>query len=587
MQLRELNLPLENSLFVINTNSKDDGSLCALYGANNTKIDSFELDIQVFKNRLSNGQVTIVNRSKSAEADSLAKHFETKTFRPMAAPKDVTSYHLHFEPNIKFIEIKRKINLLTNISTSDQEWWLFIKQQQENKEASLESLIEDGSLFNMPLTVLIENDMKLIDLKILLDNLTETNTKVAASSSAATVVQEGLTTFSASSNSKLTPIVSTVLKMSFLVTQKKSSENENKKNMPGKSTNFEIEEIIDEYDNNCDISDTDEDDLDDNFIMDTTPKNKALIPVTCPAGDETVGTTMFIEEFFKRYQPLIPVFFNGTLENAIKDCLLCSARDRKLLGIYLHSDNSVCRHIFCSKTLCDENVVNFLASNFVVWPWDLTHKENESHFYTTCSKYLGSVVTSHLRTNKIEFPAFLIVNRIRATNEVVAVIEGTAAPDTMLHRLMQAYEMFEAQRVIDTRDESERDAREQIKRDQDAAYRASLELDKAKRQKQDEEQERIRRAAKEEQDEEQRKIKEREAKIKGAFDRLPVEPGNDVAVNLVSRIRFRLPNGEMLQRRFLIKDKLENLVDYLTSNGYFVDEFKVLSSWPRYAGFRF
>lgn len=84
--------------------------------------------------------------------------------------------------------------------------------------------------------------------------------------------------------------------------------------------------------------------------------------------------------------------FSGPLEDAIKEALGCPARDRKLLGIYLHSDNSVCRHIFCSKTLCDENVVNFLTANFVVWPWDLTNKEHETHFYASCSKHLGNCI---------------------------------------------------------------------------------------------------------------------------------------------------------------------------------------------------
>lgn len=80
-------------------------------------------------------------------------------------------------------------------------------------------------------------------------------------------------------------------------------------------------------------------------------------------------------------------------------------------------------------------------------------------------------MTSHLRTNKIEFPAFLIVNRTRGTNEVIAVIEGTASNETMMHRLMQAFEMFETQRSSDARDENERDERELIKREQDAAYK--------------------------------------------------------------------------------------------------------------------
>ena len=246
MQLRELNLPLENNLFVINTNSKDTGSgsssgnnASALYGESNTKIDSFELNIQVVKNRPTNGhQVTIVNNSKSVEAISLAAHLETRSF-PKLEISSSSNYHLHFEPNIKFIEIKRKINLLTSIATNEQEWWLYLNKNNnkdtldsKTTEASLEVLMENGSLFNMPLTFLIENDMKLIDLKILLDNLTETNTKVVTSSSSQeSGASSGLTplvnNFSSNgaqqkSSSKLTPPhQQNVLNISFLVTQKK------------------------------------------------------------------------------------------------------------------------------------------------------------------------------------------------------------------------------------------------------------------------------------------------------------------------------------------------------------------------------
>lgn len=106
-------------------------------------------------------------------------------------------------------------------------------------------------------------------------------------------------------------------------------------------------------------------------------------------------------------------------------------------------------------------------------------------------------------------------------------------------------------------------------------------MDKAKRQKQDEEQERLQKMAQEQESLEQQKIKAREMKIKNALDSLPAEPAADTAANTISKIRFRLPNGEMLQRKFSIENKLEIIFDYLTSNGYFSDEFKVLSSWPR------
>lgn len=589
MLIRELNLPLENNMFVINTSNKDFQSKSTGV-ENSSKIESFELNIRVIKNKPTS-QVTIVNNSKSAEATSLAMHLATETFKE-STEKKINNYHLHFDPNMKFIEIKRKINILTSVNVNEQEWWLYLLDLDKDdinefQEISLEDQIENGIIFSMPLTVLIENNMKLVDLKALLDNLTETNTKVSTSSSNSLSNLTPASVSDGTKNSKLTATTNqaNIIRMSFLVTQKKTSGSNGSlptssvQVLPGKS-NIETEEILEEDDLNCDLS-VDDDDIDDNFIMDSTPKQKALIPADCPVGDELLGTTMFIEEFFKRYQPIVPIFYNGLLENAIKEAVLCSAKNRKLLGIYLHSDNSVCRHIFCSKTLCDENVVNFLTANFVVWPWDLTNKEHEAHFYTSCSKYLGSVVTSHLKTNKIEFPAFLIVNRTRGTNEVIAVIEGTASHETMMHRLMQAYEMFEAQRVTDVRDETERDEREQIKRDQDAAYQESLELDKAKRQKQDEEQERLRQLAKQEEDLEKQRIENRQKKMKECEEKLPKEPSDGEPLNKIARIRFRLPNGEMLQRKFFIENSLQNVFDFLTSKEYFTDEYKVLSSWPR------
>ena len=158
----------------------------------------------------------------------------------------------------------------------------------------------------------------------------------------------------------------------------------------------------------------DEDDLDEHYLLNNSTsssnhrKQKPLIGKDCMVGDEYSCTNAIVEQFTERYGPMVPLFFIGTLEDAIREALLCPAKDRKLLGIYLHSDHTVFCNIFCSKTLCDENVVNFLSSNFVVWPWDLTNKEHENYFYETCSKYLGSVFVSNLRSNKEKFPAFLI-----------------------------------------------------------------------------------------------------------------------------------------------------------------------------------
>ena len=322
----------------------------------------------------------------------------------------------------------------------------------------------------------------------------------------------------------------------------------------------------------------DDDELD--FELDAKEKKKPLISKECAVGDELVCTHAFVDEFTKRYGPCTPLFFIGSLEEAIREALLCPAKDRKLLSIYLHSDHTVFCNIFCAKTMCDENVINFTSSNFVVWPWDITLKEHENYFYETCSKQLGSVFVSNLKNLKEKFPLFLIVTRVRSTNEVVAIVEGDCTNDTLMHRLMHAYEMFESQRVKDERDEVTRDEREKIKREQDAAYQTSLEADKAKRQRQDEENEKLKQAAQLEIELEQQKQRHREDKIRRAEANLPAEPSSD-SPHPSTHIRFRLPPGEIVQRRFFVRDKLEALLDFVTSRGYFADDYKLLTSWPR------
>lgn len=235
---------------------------------------------------------------------------------------------------------------------------------------------------------------------------------------------------------------------------------------------------------------------------------------------------MFREEFLVRYGPLIPLFYTGKLEEAIRDALVCPARERRLLGIYVHSDHTVFCNIFASKTLCDETVINFLSSNFVVWPWDVTLKPHEHHFYEVFAKFFGSMIANKLRQHRDKHPLFLIVTRVRSSNEIVAIVEGDCTSEQMMQRLMQSSEMFEVQRANDERDERERDERERIKREQDQAYRESLENDKAKRQRHVAEEEERRREREREQAEERRRLDAIEKRKADAFARLPNEPNS-------------------------------------------------------------
>lgn len=61
---------------------------------------------------------------------------------------------------------------------------------------------------------------------------------------------------------------------------------------------------------------------------------------------------------------------------------------------------------------------------------------------------------------------------------------------------------------------------------------------------------------------------------------LPPEP-LEGSGDSITKIRFRLPKGETLNRRFTNKTPLKVLLDFLIVKGYTTNEYKVISGWPR------
>uniref|UniRef100_A0A8C2GF32 Fas (TNFRSF6) associated factor 1 n=1 Tax=Cyprinus carpio TaxID=7962 RepID=A0A8C2GF32_CYPCA len=250
---------------------------------------------------------------------------------------------------------------------------------------------------------------------------------------------------------------------------------------------------------------------------------------------------------------------------------------RKLLAIYLHNDESVLGNVFCSQMMCADSIVSYLSQNFITWAWDVTKEANKARLLTMCTRHFGSVVAQTIRTYKTDqFPLLLIVMGKRTSNEVLNVIQGNTTVDELMMRLMGAVEIFTAQQQEDIKDEDEREAREMVKREQDEAYRLSLEADRKKREAQEREeaeqvrQERIRK----EQEEEREAIR---LSLEQALPPEPKEEGGEP----VSKLRIRTPSGEFLERRFLGSCKLQVLFDFIASKGYPSDEFKLLTTFPR------
>ncbi|KAI3368778.1 hypothetical protein L3Q82_025766 [Scortum barcoo] len=298
----------------------------------------------------------------------------------------------------------------------------------------------------------------------------------------------------------------------------------------------------------------------------------------------------FTAEFSSRYGETHPMFFIGSLEAASQEAFYGKARDRKLLAIYLHNDESVLSNVFCSQMMCADSIVSYLSQNFITWAWDVTKEANKARLLTMCTRHFGSVVTQTIRTYKTDqFPLLLIVMGKRTSNEVLNVIQGNTTVDELMMRLMGAMEIFTAQQQEDIKDElmapalplpfstqDEREARETVKREQDEAYRLSLEADRKKREAQErEEAEQVRLEQMRKEQEE-----EKEAIRLSLEQALPPEPEEDSGEQ-ISKLRIRTPSGEFLERRFLGSCKLQVLFDFVASKGYPFEEFKLLTTFPR------
>uniref|UniRef100_A0A8C4Q796 Fas (TNFRSF6) associated factor 1 n=1 Tax=Eptatretus burgeri TaxID=7764 RepID=A0A8C4Q796_EPTBU len=211
----------------------------------------------------------------------------------------------------------------------------------------------------------------------------------------------------------------------------------------------------------------------------TQRKFRPMMPVD--VENEVDALMHFMAEFSSRYGEQHPVFFIGSLEDACQEAFYCPAQDRKLLAVYLHHDSSILAHVFCSQLLCAESVIAFLSQSCISWAWDVTNESSRARLLSLCSRHFGSGAAQTLRAYSPEqFPLLLLISGKRNANEVISVTTGNTTLDELMMRLMHAMDIFTEQQQQDIHDEEERAARESMKREQDEAYRLSLEADRAK-----------------------------------------------------------------------------------------------------------
>lgn len=319
---------------------------------------------------------------------------------------------------------------------------------------------------------------------------------------------------------------------------------------------------------------------DDDIFGEPVPQQRIRSLIDDHTEEEILGCLQFVTNYRDRFGHG-PNFFEGTLEDAVKtSCSTKSAKDRKLLAIYLHHDRSVLSNVFCGQLLNNQNIIQQLAETYVIYGWDLTYESNKNMFLSSLTACVTDSASLQIRNTPInQLPIIMILRKHRATCEVADIIHGNINSDELYTHLLANSESFKEQMTIEIREEYERQQREMLLMEQEQAYQESLLADRAKEEAKQQKEKMIASERIRQESERAETEARKEAIRKEAENSLPPEPRVDC--NDITKIRFRKPTGDFMERRFTVDTKLKILLNFATANGFACDEFKLISSFPR------
>lgn len=322
----------------------------------------------------------------------------------------------------------------------------------------------------------------------------------------------------------------------------------------------------------------DPDDLECSERHSIARNNLPLVPTEC--GTVTEAIHNFVVVFESRFAGIgchIPSFFTGSLPEAIKEAFESSGdiSERRPLALYIHHDGSIAANIFPAKVLCSDAVSNLLRCQYILWPWDITHKENEIKL----REWLEMVGMPEARRSlesmvydKEKFPLLLIIAKDRGSYNVTDICTGMDSADIVMEKLMAGIDTYSTIRNTEKVEEAARLERERIRQEQAHEYEMSLAADKARMQAKEQEM----RVQREEEERRLREAEETELRRQLLASQLPDEPMDGETGSIM--VKFRLPGSEQVIRRFRLSEKLSVLIKFLGAKGFSVVDYRFFNS---------
>ena len=278
-------------------------------------------------------------------------------------------------------------------------------------------------------------------------------------------------------------------------------------------------------------------------------------------------TRKYIQDFETKFGPNHPNFVGTTYQQAVSQAY----RSSKFLVVYLHSPLHEDSERFCTRTLCSDNFKRFADENVLMWSGQVWDAEAYG-------------LSMQLRSATFPFVALLLCQSERDV-QIADKVQGFVDDRQLIERMQNAMPLIENIR----RETNRRVESSMLREQQDREYREAEETDRRNRELREKaeaeertrvEEERNAKELREAMDLSERLAKEqRIASLKESLcEELPVGPD-------VSALRFQLPKGIKISRRFHKTDTIQKLFDFLSihfaDNDIDIKNFAVGTNFPK------
>lgn len=282
-------------------------------------------------------------------------------------------------------------------------------------------------------------------------------------------------------------------------------------------------------------------------------------------------TRNFISDFESKFGSGHPNFFDRSQLAAVNE----ASQGLKYLLVYIHSPLHENSDRFCRQVLCSQSLSRFINQNMVFWAGSVWDAE-------------GYGLSTQLKASTYPFLSLLLCRSNREV-QVADRIQGHIEERELIDRLQNVMgtlnpEVARLQQELNMREQATR-----LRTEQDREYQETMEADRKAREKKQQEAEQREREEEEARQkaelEDAIQMSEQLAKI-SAITRiratLPPEPPADASAAVV---RFQLPLGAKVGRRFKKDETVQTVLDFLTlhfeDTGANISRFAVSTNYPK------